>query len=466
MKNNIIVIFTDQQRWDSMGCYGQELDVTPNLDKIAENGVLFTNMISCQPVCGPARAIMQTGRYATETECFRNGIALKPQYKTIAQYLSENGYKVGYIGKWHLASDNRASRKKIAEKRSYRKSTIPKILRGGYKDYWIASDVLEHTSEPFEGHLFNAENEKVEFKGYRVDRLTDFALEFLDKQDEDEPFFLFLSYLEPHQQNNYPNNHHFVGPKGSARDFEDFEVPGDLRGRDGNWKENYADYLACCHSIDENVGRINKKLKELSMEENTYIIYTSDHGCHFRTRNREYKRSCHEASVHVPLILKGPKLAQNKPEEQLVSTVDIPATILDMAGIQKPRQFRGNSIIRENQDNHGNNEDSNAVFIQISESQVGRALRTKKWKYSVKAPYRFGFFQKDSNLYMEEFLYDLEKDPYENLNLVKKEEYSDIRKKLAELLKQKIFEIEGIHAEIVPWKSKWRRLKHSFNFFR
>ena len=99
-KPNVIFVFSDQQRWDTMGCYSQKLDVTPNLDQLAEKGVLFENAFTCQPVCGPARACLQTGKYATEIGCFRNNIALPRDHKTIAHWFSEAGYDVGYVGKW------------------------------------------------------------------------------------------------------------------------------------------------------------------------------------------------------------------------------------------------------------------------------------------------------------------------------------------------------------------------------
>ncbi len=226
-KPNILVFFTDQQRWDTCGCYGQKLDVTPALDRMAAEGVKFEKAFTCQPVCGPARACIQTGKYATETGCYRNGIALAEGERTLARILSGMGYETAYIGKWHLAS--------TGQKQDYRTRAVTPGLRGGYKDYWLASDVLEFTSSAYEGHMFDSGMRKVKFKGYRVDCQTGFAIEYLKNRKRDRLFFLFLSYLEPHHQNDEKR---YIGPPGSKERFADYDVPGDLRGTGGDWCEN------------------------------------------------------------------------------------------------------------------------------------------------------------------------------------------------------------------------------------
>lgn len=430
---NIVFFFTDQQRWDTLGCYGQKLPISPNIDRMAREGVLFENAFTVQPVCGPARAVVQTGMYATETGCFRNGIALPLNAKTIARYLSEAGYEVGYIGKWHLASN---------KEHNYRDKAIPPERRGGYKDYWLASDVLEFTSHGYDGHMFDAEGKQVEFKGYRVDCVTDFVLEYLRSRDRKKPFFLFVSYIEPHFQNDHK---HFEGPIGSKEKFKDFEPPGDLVGTEGDWREEYPDYLGCCNSLDYNLGRIRAELKKLGLEDNTLIFYTSDHGCHFRTRNAEYKRSCHEASIRIPMLAYGPGFKGGKVVKELVSLIDVAPTILAVAGIEKPPQMRG----RQLQDlvKGGKTDWPKEVFIQISESQTGRAIRTKKWKYSVSVP---DAKNPASDVYYEEFLYDLENDPYERKNLVRDPSFATIRRELADILKRRIREIEGKEPLILP----------------
>ncbi|MBY9014936.1 MAG: sulfatase-like hydrolase/transferase [Candidatus Lokiarchaeota archaeon] len=257
-KPNIIFILTDQQRFDTCGCYGQKLNITPNLDNLAEKGVIFEYAFTNQPVCGPARSILQTGKYATETGCYRNGIALPTESKTIAHYLSENGYNLAYVGKWHLASTLWDSKEDIGLKKDYMKRAVPSELRGGYNDFWRAADLLEFTSHPFEGCIFDENMNKLEFAEYRVDVITNHAIDFLDLCSKKNPFFLYLSYLEPHQQNDL---NRFVGPIGSRDKYRNFEVPGDLKGTDGDWNQNYPDYLGCCNSIDSNLNFTQNKFQ-------------------------------------------------------------------------------------------------------------------------------------------------------------------------------------------------------------
>ena len=264
--------------------------------------------------------------------------------------------------------------------------------RGGYKDYWMASDVLEFTSHGYNGYVFNADNERVPFTGYRADCINDFAIDFLHtRKGNPEPFFLFVSQIEPHHQND---RRRYEGPDGSKVKFADFEVPGDLKAysdahADGtdisNWKENYPDYLGCCHSLDYNVGRLVDTLKEQGMWENTILVYTADHGSHFITRGieAEYKRTCHDASIHIPLIVTGPGFEGGKTVEHVVSLLDLPATLLDCAGIKKPDEFQGRSLRPLAQNPQMEWED--VAFMQISESRVGRAIRTPEYTYSVRA---------------------------------------------------------------------------------
>lgn len=185
--------------------------------------------------------------------------------------------------------------------------------------------------------------------------------------------------------------------------------------------------------MDKNVGYLVDTLKEKGLWENTILFYTSDHGCHFCTRNSEYKRSCHESSIHIPLIATGGSFTGGKRIQNLVSLIDLPVTLLDCAGIPKPEDFQGHSL--RNLVEGKVQEWQECVFVQISESQVGRAIRTRKWKYSVVAeedPWECP----GADVYYEQYLYDLEKDPFESVNLVRNPVYRDIRGQLAEKLKE------------------------------
>ncbi|MBI9095333.1 MAG: sulfatase-like hydrolase/transferase [Sphaerochaeta sp.] len=439
---NIIFYFSDQQRFDTCGCYGQSLDITPHLDTLSDEGVRFDLAFSPQPVCGPCRAIFQTGLYPTETGCFRNNIALPSDVKTLANYLTEAGYENAYIGKWHLASTGGLEETPAID---YRTIPIPKGLRGGYEGFWRASDVLEFTSNGYGGYVYDENNAKCEFTGYRADCITDFALEFLDQYTGEKPFFMTVSHIEPHHQND---SNHYQGPVGSKEKFRDFPIPGDLAALEGDYREEYPDYLGACESLDTNLGRLVESLKQKKLYENTVIIFVSDHGSHFKTRNKDghlngyddYKRTCHDAALRIPLVIRGGSFLGGKVVEDLVSTASLPKTILSMAGVDVGSAMIGEDLAEVVQKKDPNR--VNEVFAQISESRVGRCIRTPQFKYAVYAPGKNGGTDMDSDVYVDDFLYDLEKDPFELTNLIFDKAYT--RDKL--VLRERLLDLIA-HAE-------------------
>ena len=442
MKNqnrpNIIFYFSDQQRHDTIGAYSQyakKLNITPNLDKMAEIGVKFEYAFTPQPVCGPARACIQTGKFATQNGCFTNGRALKESDNTIAKYLNSVGYDTGYIGKWHLASNN-ILKKDDENYSDYGTIAIPENLRGGYK-FWRAADILEFTSHGYGGYIYDNDMNKIEFEDYRCDCITDFALEYIanknnKSRDENKPFFMFVSHIEPHHQNDREK---FEGPTGSVEKFKDFYLPEDLKEAkktEPDFDEHFANYLGCCNNLDYNLGRIITELKNRNIFENTVIIYTSDHSCHFRTRNGEYKRSCHENSIRIPMIISGGgfRFKGGINIQNLVSLIDLPPTILNLAGVEIPDDFMGKSLVNLL---NKNCEWEEEIYTQISEDKLARCIRTPKWKYSVMSPEN-SWIVGEADTYYEDFLYDLENDPYEENNLVDAAEFEDKRKEMSRIL--------------------------------
>jgi uncharacterized sulfatase len=280
--------------------------------------------------------------------------------------------------------------------------------------------------------MFNADNEQVDFTGYRADGQTDFVLDYLRTRDGDRPWFLFLSYIEPHHQNDH---RHFEGPQCSKERFAGFSVPGDLVGAEGDWQEEFPDYLGCCAALDGAVGRLRDTLEQLGVADNTVFIYTSDHGSHFRTRNGEYKRSCHDGCLRIPMIAWGPGFGSGGTVDNLVSLIDVPPTLIRAAGAEVPASMRGRAMQGLLD---GSATDWPAeVFAQISESQCGRCVRTKRWKYSVRAPEKGGG-DRDSGTYVEDFLYDLEADPHERSNRVRDPSLADVRAALCATLKRRM----------------------------
>jgi arylsulfatase A-like enzyme len=399
---NVIVFFTDQQRWDTSGLHGNPLELMPNFDRAAQAGTHIFHSFTCQPVCGPARSCLQTGRYATATGCWRNAIPLPPATTTLAHHFRNAGYTTGYIGKWHLAGAEPVSVEQ----------------RGGY-EYWLASNVLEFTSQPYRTVIYDKDNQPVVLPGYRIDALTDAAIRYIDDHQA-EPFFLFLSYLEPHHQNDLDD---YPPPVGYRERYTGRWVPPDLAALGGSAHQHLGGYYGLVKRLDEAFGRLLDALQSLGLRDDTIVLFTSDHGCHFKTRNSEYKRSCHESSIRVPTMLCGPGFDGGGQLRQLVSLIDLPPTLLDAAGIDVPTEMQGRSILPLLR---GSADWPEEVFVQISESQVGRAVRTQRWKYGVTAPDKNGSKDPSSERYVEEYLYDLQADPYELNNLVGRASHEEV----------------------------------------
>ena len=389
---NVIVFFTDQQRWDTTGIHGSPLDLSPNFDRLARAGTDVHYSITCQPVCGPARSCLQTGLYATETGCHRNGIALPRESRTLAHYFGDAGYDTAYIGKWHLADSGGGA--------------VPHDQRGGY-DYWLASNGLEFTSDAYDMVMYDKDDAAVKLPGYRVDAQTDAMIRYIDAH-QDKPFFLFSSFIEPHHQNHRDD---YPPPVGYYERYRGRWLPPDLAALGGSAHQHWAGYCGMIKRLDEALGRLVDALISLDMLENTILLFTSDHGCHFKTRNAEYKRSPHDASVRVPTLLHGGPFTGGGRLSQLVSLIDLPPTLLAAAGIKPPPAMRGTSILPLLR---GDAADwQREVFIQISESQVGRAIRTRRWLYAVSAPEKDGWNDSGSDHYIESELYDLLADPHQ-----------------------------------------------------
>lgn len=434
---NVIVFFTDQQRWDTAGGYGNPLGLTPTFDRIARRGTFFEYAFTPQPLCVPARAALQTGRYPSSVGCYRNGIPLPSDATTMAQCFAAAGYDTAYIGKWHLASAD----------------PVPLAERGGYQR-WLAANRLEWTSRPYDTRLFDDAGREVRLPGYRTDALVDAAIRYVDAAAE-RPFFLFLSLLEPHHQNDVDR---YVAPAGYEDNYANAWVPPDLEELVGSSRQHLGGYLGAIRRIDEGLGRLLDALRSLDILDDTIILYTSDHGCHFRTRNHEYKRSCHEASIRIPMAAQGPYFDDRGVVSQLVTLLDVPTMLADAAGVELPADVVGRRLGTGERRNAlvggvaGPGAETESILVQITEEEVGRAIRTRRWKYAVTAvdvdPRRAGAAER----YFERHLYDLEQDPHELRNLISDPAYGSVRADLRHMLLARM-ELAGEgHVTIGQWQ--------------
>jgi arylsulfatase A-like enzyme len=396
--------------------------------------------------------------YPTQTGHWTNGRRpLTDEQPRLGQLFSDAGYETAYIGKWHLGE-------------GAVNGPVAKDYRGGYQ-FWLASNALEMTSDDLHTTVYDANNKPVYLPGYRADALVDAAIRYLSTTvvspepvsfsvsaepqvrysgtEPDKPFFLFLSLVEPHHQNHVDT---YPAPEGYRERYEGRWTPPDLAALVGSAPKHLAGYWGMVKRIDEAFGRLLEALRSLQLDKNTVVLFTSDHGCHFKTRNSEYKRSCHEASIRVPGVIAGPGFRQGGKVDRLTSIIDLPPTLLDVAGIDIPSEMQGHSFLPLIRDPEAEWRDE--VLVQISEEQVGRALRTPRWKYSVSAPERNAWNDASAMVYQEEFLYDLASDPYELNNLIGFDSHSAVTESLRSRLLERIAESGEESPEILPAAAK------------
>jgi arylsulfatase A-like enzyme len=436
---NIIVIISDQFRGDCIGALGlNPMNLTPNLDRMAEKGVLFRSACCNQPVCAPARASIFTGQYPTRHGVWRNGIKLPEDANTLAKSLRGAGYTANYIGKWHLGTND----PKIPPAQH---GPVKPSERGGFLDLWEGSNELEFTSHAYEGNLYDNDGQPIHWAGqYRTDFMTERAQRFLHSVKQ--PFLLTLSYLEVHHQNDSDT---YDPPKEYKGRYPNPFIPPDLRPLPGSWPSQLSDYFACVAKMDETVGTIRKTLAETGLARNTILAFVSDHACHFKTRNSEYKRSPHDSSIHIPIVIEGPGFDRGLVIPELVSQVDLTPSLLSAAGIPVPSSMQGRSFLPllDRKTEGWRNE----VYFEMSEFVTGRGLRTPQYTYAVMAPKQPGWKAVSSaERYVEYVLYDNYADPFQQVNLAGRATHREIAAQLRERLTARIQEASGASAVIEP----------------
>lgn len=414
---NLIYVFADQLRRQSLGFTGDRLAQTPNIDVLSRESLELCGAVSGHPVCAPYRASLLTGKYTTSTGMVINEIRMNPDHHTFAQVLNENGYTPEYIGKWHMYGAQLGHHLNPAN------SFIPPGPdRLGFNGYFAAYNFHhEYYGESAYYHLNTPE--KHYCGGYEPDVQVDLALERLKlRAKENRPFALFLSLGVPHDPWTAGNVPHENYERFRTADF--VLPPNYLAVNDpmaDHWavlarKERgaLAEWMRCYYAmvsrLDDDIGRLVAGIKKLDLENNTILIFTSDHGEMFGAHGRRAKNIFYDEAVRVPYLVRWPGVLKAGAKRDFIfNTVDIMPTLLTMMNLPVPAEAEGSDLsecLLGKADS-----DAGALMMGTGPTAVygngneWRGLRTKRYTYAV---YRDG---------MREFLFDNNVDPLQLQNI-------------------------------------------------
>jgi len=388
----------DQMRAQALGCMGNTDAATPNIDHLSREGVFFRNTLANSPVCCPARAVLMTGQY-----CHRNGMAandlrLREKYPTLAKVLRAQGYRTGFIGKWHLDGGPRMP------------GYVPPGPRRHGFEFWAAN---ECSHSHFDTQYFRDSPDPIPIRRFEAEAWTDLALEFLrDAKTDPRPFFLCVFPGPPHD------------PYGAPPEYMRRYDPDKIALRP-NWKagpnvpgrKEIAAYMAAVTAVDDQVGRLLGGLDETGLTEDTIVLFTSDHGDMLGSQGLRLKRKPWEESIHVPGILRYPKRLKPRESGALFSHIDMAPTLLRLCGVDVPREFQGTDIF-------GRGKPPDSAYFQIFGPYEGDGTPAG-WRGIRTAHYMYATFRDKPWV-----LYDLERDPYEMNNLVATSLREDLHRRL------------------------------------
>ncbi len=406
-KPNIVFLLADQWRAQATGYSGNEDVLTPNLDKLAKESVNFTHAVSCCPVCTPYRASLITGQFPLTHGLFLNDLYLNDKALTIAEVYKQAGYETAYIGKWHLDGNGRDR-------------FIPRNRRQGF-DYW---KVLECTHN-YNRSLYYEEIDEVKtWEGYDAIAQTKDAVEYINNNSKKKPFILFLSWGPPHSPYN-------TAPQKYKELYENRDiklrpnVPEKVRKKAIKTIKGYYAHIT---ALDDCTEMILQALKNNSIEKNTILTFTSDHGDMLHSRGQMNKQRPWDESIRVPFLLKYPAVHKNKGRKTdlLINSPDIMPTLLGLSRIPIPDTVEGKDLSPVIRNDKKIKKDAALImcptpFGQWQRKKQGgkeyRGIRTKRYTYvkDLNGPW---------------LLYDNEKDPYQMKNLCNNKEEKDLQERM------------------------------------
>jgi arylsulfatase A-like enzyme len=456
-KPNVLILIADQLRTQSIGLTDKRA-VTPNIDRLASQGMFFENFVSSTPVCSAFRGSLMTGKYASSTGIVVNELRMNPNHDTYAHVLKKAGYKTDHLGKWHIWA-HKAGGHKGAEN-NY---VPPGPYRMGFDDFWAAYN-FGHDNFKYSYWTNSPKEIKVEDK-FKSTHFTDLAIKRLKEHAKSkEPFTMVVSYSPPHDpftERNVQKKYyemfkdvHFPLPS-TWKDTPDPYM--DRNTNQKRWLSHWKiklnfmmkAYYAMTASLDHEVGRIMKTLKETGLEEDTIVIFTSDHGEMFGAQGRVFKMTFYEESARVPFIIRWPgKIPAGKRSDACMSTPDIMPTILRLCKQPVPKAVEGMDLSHIALGKDGP-EPEFALLQGMGHTYLWndgfewRAIRTKQFTYAM--------YLKDSR----ELLFDNKNDPLQSKDLVKDKEYKNVLLELREKMKNKMISINDEFQKCSWYRDNW-----------
>jgi arylsulfatase A-like enzyme len=360
---NVVLLFTDDQRFDTIGALGNEEIITPNLDSLVADGTTFTHAhIPCGTagaVCMPSRAMLHTGRTLFHLE--GAGESIPDEHVTLGQALQRAGYRTFGTGKWHNGTESFA--------RSF--TDGGDVMFGGMADHWNVPmcrfspdgtypDPTPAINDPFSSNkLVERIVDHVSFGRHSTEIVADHTVRFIEEYADDAPFFTYTSFLAPHDPRSMPKRYlDMYDPETISLPpnfLPDHPFPfGMQNGRDEklapfprteeDTRRQKAEYYAMITHLDDAVGRIVSALKEKGVYDNTIIVFAGDNGLALGRHGLFGKQNHYEDSVRVPLIFAGPGIPNGERRDQYAYLLDIYPTLCEMLGVEQPDSVEGTSL--------------------------------------------------------------------------------------------------------------------------
>ncbi len=374
---NIVFILADDLGYGDLGCYGQKVIKTPNIDKLAAEGMRFTDAYAGSTVCAPSRCCLMTGYHSGHAWVRGNKrIPLRPEDRTVAEVLKERGYATGLIGKWGLGEPETTG---IPNKKGF-DYFFGYLNQGHAHNYYPGYLWRNEEKVPLEGNVLKNERVALERNVYSHDLFAEEALQFVQRH-KDGPFFLYLALTIPHANNER-----------GRYDGNGMEVPSLAPYEDEAWPEQQKGHAAMITRMDSDIGRFMDQLEELGIDENTIVIFTSDNGPHreggadpkfFNSGGalRGIKRDLYEGGIRVPGIARWPgKVAAGSTSDLPWAFWDFLPTAAELAGAKAPEGIDGVSILPTLLGQGDKQRERDTLYWEFHEGGFKQAVRMGRWK--------------------------------------------------------------------------------------